>query len=222
MIDIAKTVGIEKGKAFDPDPATQAIFDDAAGDARAWLDARYEMLFSSRYFDDRRWALPGTREVLAGQQTFFADPDCYPVDDRGVAYSLAFFSPKHLGAGQFYLITITDREGRPLDGAGAYRLTVPADAPVRQYWSATIYDRSTHALIRDLPWSSRSSQSPNLEPSADGSVDIYFGPEAPSGHDSNWIPTSPRGTFEVVFRFYGPTKPLFDKAWQLPDIEKLT
>ena len=23
-------------------------------------------------------------------------------------------------------------------------------------------------------------------------------------------------------RFYGPTKPLFDKTWKLPDVEKLT
>jgi len=26
----------------------------------------------------------------------------------------------------------------------------------------------------------------------------------------------------VLFRFYGPEKPLFDKTWQLPDIEKET
>jgi protein-S-isoprenylcysteine O-methyltransferase Ste14 len=29
-----------------------------------------------------------------------------------------------------------------------------------QYWSATVYDRATHALIRDLSWPSRSSQTP--------------------------------------------------------------
>jgi hypothetical protein len=28
------------------------------------------------------------------------------------------------------------------------------------------------------------------------------------------------GGFEVLFRFYGPKKPLFDKSWKLPDIEK--
>ena len=34
--------------------------------------------------------------------------------------------------------------------ARTYRLTVPANAPVKQYWSATVYDRATHALIRDM------------------------------------------------------------------------
>jgi hypothetical protein len=31
----------------------------------------------------------------------------------------------------------------------------------------------------------------------------------------------PGGRWFAVFRFYGPEKPLFDKAWTLPDIEKV-
>ena len=86
--------------------------------------------------------------------------------------------------------------------------------------SATVYDRATHALIRNRRWSSRSSQTPGIQKNTDGSVDIYFGPKAPTGKESNWVPTSADGQFEVLFRFYGPEKPLFDKKWQLPDIEK--
>jgi hypothetical protein len=51
-------------------------------------------------------------------------------------------------------------------------------------------------------------------------VDVYFGLKAPPGKESNWIPTSADGGFEVLFRFYGPEQPLFDKTWRLPDIEK--
>ena len=111
--------------------------------------------------------------------------------------------------------------GVPFDGGTSYRLTVPAKAPVKLYWSATAYDRATHTLIRELPRYSRSSQSPGLQMNADGSVDIYFGPKAPLGKGPNWIPTRPSGEFEVLFRLYGPEKPLFDKTWTLPDIEKL-
>jgi hypothetical protein len=99
--------------------------------------------------------------------------------------------------------------------------SVPANAPVKLYWSATIYDRATHALIRNLPWSSRSSHTPGLQKNADGSVDVYFGPEAPAGMESNCIPTNPNGNFEVLFRFYGPERHLFDKSWRLPEIERL-
>jgi hypothetical protein len=68
--------------------------------------------------------------------------------------------------------------------------------------------------------SGRGSQSQGLQKNADGSVDIYFGPKAPAGKDSNWVPTNPGGQFEVLFRFYGPEKPLFNKTWKLPDIER--
>ena len=55
----------------------------------------------------------------------------------------------------------------------------------------------------------------------DGTVDIYFGPQVPKGQEGNWVPTKPSGTFEVLFRAYGPEKPLFDKSWILPDLEKV-
>jgi len=116
-------------------------------------------------------------------------------------------------------MTIKDGHGLEFDGGNTYRLNVPANAPVRQYWSATVYDRRTHALIRDMPRSSRSSQDPDLKKNRDGSSDIYFGPKAPDGKEANWIPTNPNGKFEVLFRLYGPEKALFDKEWRLPDIE---
>ena len=98
---------------------------------------------------------------------------------------------------------------------------MPANVPVNLYWSATIYDRETHTLIRDVPRAGRSSQSPVLQSNADGSVDLYFGPQAPAGGDSNWIPTDRAGRFEALVRFYGPTPSLFDHTWQLPDIEPI-
>jgi hypothetical protein len=98
---------------------------------------------------------------------------------------------------------------------------VPPNAPVKQYWSATVYDRATHAPIRNARWPSRSSQTPGLQKNADGSVDVYFGPNPPPGKESNWVPTSTDGGFEVLFRFYGPEKSLFEKTWRLPDIKKV-
>jgi hypothetical protein len=154
-------------------------------------------------------------------QTFFANPDKYPVDGRGVAYTVGFFSAKHFGGGQFYLMTFTDKSGKGLEGSSTYKLNVPSGAPVTQYWSATAYDRDTHALIRNMQRASQSSQNPELQKNADGSVDIYFGPKAPARRESNWVPTSTAGKFEVLFRLYGPAKPLFDKTWKLPDIERI-
>ena len=43
-----------------------------------------------------------------------------------------------------------------------------------------------------------------MKKNADGSVDIYFGPKAPAGKESNWIPTDPAREFELMVRLYGP------------------
>jgi hypothetical protein len=222
MIDQLKSIGIEKGKPFHPDQRTKDVLNDAAREAHYWLVARYEASFASSYGEGTHWTLPALSEVIKGQQTFFANPDAYPVDDRGVAYTYAYFCPKHVGAGSAYLLTIADKDGRMLDGGRTYHLTVPPKVPVKQYWSATVYDRATHAPIRNARWPSRSSQTPGLQTNADGSVDIYFGPQAPAGKESNWVPTSANVGFEVMFRFYGPEKALFDKTWKLPDIERVS
>jgi hypothetical protein len=220
MIDMLRSIGIEKGKPFNPDAAARDILNAAAREARALLDIRYEGMFKP-YFDTSRWALPAMPDYLKASSDGFSDPTAYPLDSRGLAFTFAFFTPKHLGQGQSYLMTLKDRNGQDLHGSKSYRLAVPANAPVNQYWSATVYDRATHGLIRDMPRSGRGSQSPGLQKNADGSVDIHFGPKAPPGKESNWVPTNPGGQFEVLFRFYGPEKPLFDKTWKLPDIERM-
>jgi len=223
MIDLLKSIGIEKGKTFDPNPDTQRILNDAAREAHEWLTARYERGFPP-YYDGGHWGIPGLPELLKTMGTSWEAPNIYTVDSRGLMYSYAYASIKHQGAegaGQFYLIAIRDRSGQLLDGGRSYRLTVPANAPITQYWSATVYDRATHALIREAPRPSRSSQSRGIQKNSDGSVDVYFGPKAPEGKDTNWVPTQGAAGFEVLFRLYGPEKAVFDKTWVLPDIEQV-
>jgi hypothetical protein len=219
MIDPLKSIGIEKGKAFRPDETTKRALNAAAREAHAWLEMKYETMFEP-YYVGQRWVFPVLPEVIGGLQTQFANPDSYAVDGRGVTYTMAFFSTKHSGIGQYYLMTIKGKTGQAFDGRNTYRLTVPAKVPVKQYWSATAYDRATHALIRNTVRSGRSSQSPGLQTNADGSVDIWFSPKAPLGKEANWVPTNANGKFEVLFRFYGPEKAVFDKTWKLPDIER--
>jgi len=221
MIDLLKSIGIEKGKPFSPDESTKAILTAAASDAHDYLEARYEEVFEPPFDASARWALPASKELVAGLSTNFADPNSYPTDARGLAFSYAYFSAKHLGEGQFYLMTIKDKDGHRLNGAKTYRLHVPPNPPVRLYWSATVYDRATHALIRDMKSPSRSSKTPGLKNNEDGSCDLYFGPRAPAGKQSNWVPTDASGKFEVVFRLYGPEMAFFEKKWTLPDIERV-
>jgi hypothetical protein len=221
MIDKLRMIGIEKGKPFAPDTARTQLLNEAATQAHAYLDGKYkEVIRGGAFAKGSNWSFPESIGlVFKASQDQFKDPNVYPVDARGLLFSFIFFTPKRMGEGQFYLMALEDKQGQALDGAKTYRLNVPANAPVRQYWSATLYDRHTHALIREMSHAGRSSQSPGLLVNADGSVDLYFGPKAPAGKESNWTPTDPRAEFEILFRFYGPLPSLFDKSWVLPDVE---
>jgi len=55
---------------------------------------------------------------------------------------------------------------------------------------------------------------------SDGSFDLYFGPEAPKGKESNWVQTNPDSAWFPYFRLYSPEQAFLDQTWVLPDIEK--
>ena len=222
MVDLLASIGIKKGKPFVPDTATKKILGEAINETRALLSLRYDTVFEP-FFEGRRWFVPAQPELVATAASFYETPDTYPIDARGMTDYWGFSTIKHLGPGQFYLMSTKDNKGQSLDGGLTYKLTVPANAPVSQYWSAVVYDRVTHALIRDVSSPGRSSLAQDLRTNPDGTVDLYFGPKAPAGKSSNWTPTKTGGRFEVLFRLYGPEKPLFEKplfekSWTLPDI----
>jgi hypothetical protein len=221
MIDSLKSLGIKKGKHFDPDEATRTMLASAVREAGAWLEKAYDAGLPPVFSDTSHWTLPAPPELVKAAQSAYADSNEYPIDARGLAYSYAYIGIKHLGAGQFYSISIRDRDGDPFDGGKLYHLNVPPNPPVDQYWSVTAYDRQTHALIKNMPRASRSSQIQELQKNSDGSIDLYFGSTAPTGKETNWVPTDPRRQFELMARFYAPRKEFFERHWALPDVEKI-
>jgi hypothetical protein len=220
MIDQLRSLGIEKGKTFAPDAKMKQVLSAGIGEARSVLAARYDTGLPP-FFAGTHWTYPAPLELLKAAGENFENPNNYPVDARGLAYHYAYIGIKRLGAGQFYLINIKDKNGENYDGGKTYRLHVPPNVPIEQYWSLTVYDRDTHALVKKVDRASRASNNAEVKKDADGSVDIYVGPKAPAGQESNWIPTDPARKFELMFRLYGPKKEFFDKVWALPDLEKV-
>jgi hypothetical protein len=125
------------------------------------------------------------------------------------------------GPGSVYIQSFKDKEGRWLDGTNTYRLRIPANAPAKDFWSITAYDSETRSMIQNARNDAALSSNNKLKANADGSVDLFFGPTAPSGWDSNWIQTISGKGFFVWFRAYGPTEAFFDKSWALPDIDRV-
>ena len=144
------------------------------------------------------------------------------VDERsGGIYFWATFLPKKLGPASAYPIGIRDGAGRLLSGQKHYRLHVPNDVPVRDFWSVIVYSMKTKSMIPNaLDRAGLSSYDKSkLHVDADGSVDIHFGPNAPAGMESNWIPTGE--DFFLLFRLYGPEEAFVNRTWKLPDIEEM-
>ncbi|MFM0222209.1 DUF1214 domain-containing protein [Paraburkholderia dipogonis] len=116
--------------------------------------------------------------------------------------------------------TAKDNDGRWLDGGKQYILHVPANVPAKEFWAVTVYDNLTRSMIVTDTMKAGVSSKDKLQMEADGSVDIYFGPQAPAAVRSNWVKTLPGQGWFAYFRWYGPTQPFFDKTWALPDIEE--
>ena len=125
----------------------------------------------------------------------------------------------HPSNGQRYLEAFKDRDGNWLDGAKTYRLHIPANVPVKQFWSVTIYDNLTRSLTMNRANRSAITSYDSIKLNEDGSADLYLGPTAPACQESNWVDTSASRGWFAWFRFYAPTQPFFDKSWQLPDFE---
>jgi hypothetical protein len=216
--ELLKSIGIEKRKPFNPDLQSSKNLAIAAQEAYAWFENRFLTALPA-YYPDKQWLLPA-ESIGPGTQGTFVTPEFYGINARGMTFYWAFGAMKHLGGGSFYLVGVRDSAKQHLLGDNTYRLTVPEKVPAAQFWSICVYDVATGAFIRDSIRVSLSSFVKTMQRNNDGSTDIYFGPKAPTGKEANWIPTRAGARFFTLFRFYGPQPALFEKTWQLPDIEK--
>ncbi len=90
---------------------------------------------------------------------------------------------------------------------------------MREFGSVTVYSLETSSFILNSRHLTLGSLDKDLKKNADGSADIYSGPMAPAGQESNWLLTPAGQKWFPWFRFYGPEKAIFDKVWKMPDIE---
>jgi hypothetical protein len=219
MMGMLLPLGIEKGKDFKPDAATVTQLKSAAAEAHAWLLAKLPTSVED-WWPGSQWKLP---MPPIGLKTGFkwTVANYFDTDSRGIAFASFFLPPAKLGGGSFYLGANFDSSGQSLRGKNNYRLRVPANVPVSQFWAVTVYNSETQALFLDSTRPTLDSLDQAMRKNTDGSVDIYIGPKAPAGQESNWIFTPAGTSWFPWFRFYGPEKAVFDRSWKMPDIEQV-
>ncbi|MNN62384.1 hypothetical protein D3C81_1776810 [compost metagenome] len=76
-------------------------------------------------------------------------------------------------------------------------------------------------LQTDQQFPSIGSQRKGIVMNSDTSVDLYFGPKAPPGKESNWVQTTPGKGWNTLLRLYGPLEPWFNKTWRPGEIEEV-
>jgi hypothetical protein len=224
MLAMLASIGIEKGKPFEPDAERAELLSGAVRDAEAIMNDYFVHHALAPQWPDRQWLAtqPGKYHGF----TFYGDGKL-EYDHRAGAF--AFWAtwapkrppgdPKKLPA-SYYLKNFADASGELFHGDRSYRLRVPSDTPAKDFWSVIAYEVGTNAFIHnpDDKVGVSSYDKERLTVNEDGSVDVCIGPEAPAGMEANWIPTAGRD-FWLVFRFYGPQKQVFDGSWRLNDVE---
>ena len=193
MLGMLQPLGIEKGKPFKPDDRQKKILIEAAevGELMARTIAFAKRFEGAKVWPGKQWDISLFLKETSQEARYYTQ-----LDERtswfyeAVGVSVGMMG-RTVGAGQLYLEASKDKDDQWLDGSKTYQLRVPPGAPVAQFWSFTVYDNETRCFVDTGVQPDRSSRD-DIVKNADGSVDLYFGPQAPTGKPpSNWIKTIP-------------------------------
>jgi hypothetical protein len=226
MYGFLTKLGIEKDKPFVPDERMKKILMDAAKEGKnqmlvsAFANSRKEKMV----WPDRKWEWVNL--LSEKENVDFMTKSGIDLDARerwfaqAVASSPSMFLRKE-GSGSLYWMTVKDQGGNYLNGAKTYRVSVPLPVPANLFWSITLYDTNTRSLIdTDQNRAAIRSLVELKDAPQQGTIDLYFGPQAPTGMDKQWIKTTPGKSYFAYFRVYGPEKKAFDGSWKPSDFQE--
>lgn len=224
---LVAAIGIRKGQKFAPDERMTKILADAAaiGNATARAinfrnrDPRSPLYPNSEW---RTGFIGGDYRWLGGDGLSGRDLDARTNFFYMATVNTPAMAAKLVGRGSQYALSTADSAGEPFDGAQNYRLNIPKNVPAKDFWSVVIYDPQTRSELQtSQPFPSKNNKRDKLISNADGSVDLYFGPEAPAGKEANWVQTVPGKGWFTLLRLYGPLDAWFDKTWKPGEIEQV-
>ncbi|MBW1756592.1 MAG: DUF1254 domain-containing protein [Deltaproteobacteria bacterium] len=197
---LVASIGIVKGKPFKPDARMKKLLTEAVAIGNATARA---ILFQPR--EKAAYFYPDSKSAWV--MAYFGHDVFFEVDGA-----------RNLDAD--YAMAFLDSKKRALNGAKTYKLHLPPNVPVNNFWAVTMYDTQTRSQLQTKnPLPTLGSQTKGVKKNADGSYDIYFGPKPPKGKEGNWLQTIPGKSWFTILRMYGPLKPWIDKTWRPSELE---
>jgi hypothetical protein len=236
------SIGIVKGKPFQPDARMRKILTEAAAVGEATSRTLSFLPRESEGFA----VYPGSSWINAlwiGGYTMETPPPMVtragivPFPSTGARtlnartsffYYATGITPAMImrlpEIGSQYLMAFQDADKNVFDGAKTYKVTLPPNVPAAKFWSFTLYDNQTRSMLQTAQGYPRAGSqtypSPAAVPNADGSTTVYFGPTLPAGvQPGNWIQTVPGKGWNTILRLYSPLEPFFLKTWRPSEIE---
>ncbi|WP_417514603.1 DUF1254 domain-containing protein [Marinobacter sp.] len=217
-------IGIVKGQPFEPDARMQKLLAEAAdiGAATARAITYQPRIDGVEIYPDTHsaWTMGYANKNTSFTADGAMNPDArvlFYFNATGVTPAMAM---TRAGAGSDYGIAYLDANKKAFDGSKSYKLHLPPNVPVNNFWAVTIYDTQTRSLLQtSQPFPTLGSQDSSFEKNADGSYDLYFGPKAPKGKEGNWLQTLPGKSWFAILRMYGPLEPWINKTWRPSEIE---
>ena len=185
MLGLLASIGIEKGKPFNPTGEDARAFERAVQQAYAEMQ---DLLHDARQ---------GARSALAGPpvdgNTPYSEAGLHVRGRWQIAggrtrrrlWTFCDVATEEAGRRQRLSHMLRDGAGKLLSGQSSYRLRVPADTPARDFWSVIVYSMKTKSMIPNPQnrGGLSSYDKSKLAMNADGSADLYFGPTAPAGKE---------------------------------------
>jgi hypothetical protein len=218
-------IGIVKGQPFAPDARMKKLLTEAAtlADATARAITYQPRIAGVRIYPDDPKSVWST--AFANKNTSFEADGTMGLDARVLYYFNAggvtpAMAATSAGQGSDYALAVLDANQQPFDGSKTYKLHLPKDVPVNDFWAVTLYDTQTRSQLQTgQPFPTIGSQTDGMTKNADGSYDLYFAPEAPEGKEGNWLQTVPGKSWFTILRLYGPLEPWIDQTWRPGEIE---
>ena len=218
------SIGIVKGKPFAPDDRMTKLLTEAAtlGDATSRVITYHPRIEGVRIYPDDPKSVWST--AFANKNTSFEADGTMGLDARVLYYFNAggvtpAMAATSAGQGSDYALAVLDANQQPFDGSKTYKLHLPKDVPVNDFWAVTLYDTQTRSQLQTgQPFPTIGSQTEGMTKNADGSYDVYFAPEAPAGKEGNWLQTVPGKSWFTILRMYGPLEPWINKTWRPGEI----